>query len=90
MNKNILGKIYYGDNLTVLKKLKSNIVSLIYIDPPFNTGKKQSRKDKFYEDKNKWADRMIKKRVPVILRNIERLKNELNELEKELKALTTL
>lgn len=33
-------KIYYGDNIKVLKKLESESVSLIYIDPPFNTGKK--------------------------------------------------
>ncbi|HYD93257.1 MAG TPA: site-specific DNA-methyltransferase [Candidatus Paceibacterota bacterium] len=38
------GKIYLGDNLEVLHSLPSESVSLIYIDPPFNTGKKQSRK----------------------------------------------
>lgn len=31
-----------GDNLPLLKQIKSETVSLIYIDPPFNTGKKQS------------------------------------------------
>ena len=35
--------IYAGENLSVLKKLKSESVDLIYIDPPFNTGKKQAR-----------------------------------------------
>jgi len=37
-------KIYFGDNLEVLKSLKDETVDLIYIDPPFNTGKKQARK----------------------------------------------
>ena len=36
-------KIYYGDNLQVLHDLPSESVDLIYVDPPFNTGKKQSR-----------------------------------------------
>lgn len=36
-------KIYFGDNLPVLRELPENSVQLIYIDPPFNTGYKQSR-----------------------------------------------
>lgn len=36
--------IYYADNLSVLKGLPTGSVNLIYIDPPFNTGKKQGRK----------------------------------------------
>ncbi len=36
-------KIYFADNLSVLQSLPSASVDLIYIDPPFNTGKKQSR-----------------------------------------------
>jgi len=35
--------IYFGDNLPVLKNLHDESVSLIYIDPPFNTGKSQRR-----------------------------------------------
>lgn len=35
--------IYFGDNLPVLEALPSQSVDLIYIDPPFNTGKVQSR-----------------------------------------------
>ncbi|CUU01725.1 site-specific DNA-methyltransferase (adenine-specific) [Armatimonadetes bacterium GBS] len=35
------GRIYFGDNLQVLKTLPSESVDLIYIDPPFNTGKAQ-------------------------------------------------
>lgn len=36
--------VHYGDNLSILKKLPDEYVDLFYIDPPFNTGKVQSRK----------------------------------------------
>lgn len=36
--------LYFGDNLTILKKyVADESVNLIYIDPPFNTGKHQLR-----------------------------------------------
>jgi site-specific DNA-methyltransferase (adenine-specific) len=35
--------IYHADNLPVLKSLPNESIQLIYIDPPFNTGKQQSR-----------------------------------------------
>ncbi len=35
--------IYFADNLKVLRELPSASVDLVYIDPPFNTGKTQSR-----------------------------------------------
>jgi site-specific DNA-methyltransferase (adenine-specific) len=35
--------IHFGDNLPILQSLPSESVSLIYIDPPFNTGKVQAR-----------------------------------------------
>lgn len=35
--------IYHGDNLPVLRELPGGSVNLIYIDPPFNTGKVQRR-----------------------------------------------
>ncbi len=35
--------IYFGDNLPILASLPSASVDLIYIDPPFNTGKIQAR-----------------------------------------------
>jgi site-specific DNA-methyltransferase (adenine-specific) len=35
--------IYFADNLPVLQSLPSESVDLIYIDPPFNTGKTQAR-----------------------------------------------
>lgn len=36
--------IYLGDNLSVLRGMPDESVDLIYIDPPFNTGKVQARK----------------------------------------------
>jgi site-specific DNA-methyltransferase (adenine-specific) len=38
-----MGQIILGDNLEALRKLQTGSVQLIYIDPPFNTGKVQSR-----------------------------------------------
>jgi site-specific DNA-methyltransferase (adenine-specific) len=35
--------IIYGDNLPTLKEMPSSSIPLIYIDPPFNTGKTQVR-----------------------------------------------
>jgi len=39
----ITNTIFYGDNLTILKEIPDHSVQLVYIDPPFNTGKAQSR-----------------------------------------------
>jgi len=36
--------LYYGDNLVILQEyISDESVNLIYIDPPFNTGKRQQR-----------------------------------------------
>ena len=36
--------LYYGDNLSILKEyISDESINLIYIDPPFNTGKRQQR-----------------------------------------------
>ena len=37
------GWVYLGDNLPILQALPSESVDLIYIDPPFNTGRVQAR-----------------------------------------------
>ncbi len=39
----MLHRIYFGDNLPILESLPPDSVDLIYIDPPFNTGKTQAR-----------------------------------------------
>jgi site-specific DNA-methyltransferase (adenine-specific) len=35
--------LYFGDNLTVLKQIPDSSVQLVYIDPPFNTGREKQR-----------------------------------------------
>lgn len=46
-----MNQIIHGDNLQVLPTLQDNSYSLIYIDPPFNTGKVQKRNSYKYSDK---------------------------------------
>ncbi|MEP7358134.1 MAG: DNA methyltransferase, partial [Anaerolineales bacterium] len=36
-------RVYFGDNLAVLRGLPAGAADLIYIDPPFNTGRTQTR-----------------------------------------------
>ena len=43
MENDVTGTVYLADNLDVLRDLASASVDLIYIDPPFNTGKLQQR-----------------------------------------------
>ena len=38
-----MGKIIFSDNLSVLRSLTDSCANLVYIDPPFNTGKRQER-----------------------------------------------
>lgn len=39
-----MNRVIFADNLEVLRATPTGSISLIYIDPPFNTGKVQSRK----------------------------------------------
>ena len=41
--------ILHGDNLQVLGGLPDSSVNLIYIDPPFNTGRRQLKRDQAAE-----------------------------------------
>jgi site-specific DNA-methyltransferase (adenine-specific) len=43
MSEQPRGTVHFGDNLEILKTLADGFADLIYIDPPFNTGKKQAR-----------------------------------------------
>jgi site-specific DNA-methyltransferase (adenine-specific) len=43
MDQKSAGRVIFGDNLGVLESLGDASADLIYIDPPFNTGRKQSR-----------------------------------------------
>ncbi len=38
-----MNRVLFGDNLTALRMMQSGSIPLIYIDPPFNTGKTQRR-----------------------------------------------
>ena len=40
----MMNRILHGDNLAILKTLPSASAELIYVDPPFNTGRQQVRK----------------------------------------------
>ncbi len=42
-SKHFSNKVVFGDNLPFLRSLRSKSIDLIYIDPPFNTGRTQSR-----------------------------------------------
>jgi site-specific DNA-methyltransferase (adenine-specific) len=39
----VMNRIVLGDNLGVLQRMNAGSIELIYVDPPFNTGKRQSR-----------------------------------------------
>lgn len=39
-----LGRVIFGDNLDVLPTLPSGLARLVYVDPPFNTGRRQARR----------------------------------------------
>ena len=43
MTKDFNGRVVFGDNLDVLRQMPDDTANLIYIDPPFNTGRQQSR-----------------------------------------------
>ena len=40
----MVNQVFFGDNLRVLHGITDGTIDLIYIDPPFNTGKVQARK----------------------------------------------
>lgn len=43
MNEGKRGRVCFGDNLPILRKMAAGSVDLIYTDPPFNTGRTQTR-----------------------------------------------
>lgn len=49
--------VYFGDNLAVLRTLPDASIQLIYIDPPFNTGREQQR-SKVTTKRNNAGDRI--------------------------------
>jgi len=57
MENDVIGKIYFADNMEVLRGLPAASVDLIYIDPPFNTGKVQER-TQLKTVRSEWGDRV--------------------------------
>lgn len=49
--------IYFGDNLEILAQMPDASVDLVYIDPPFNTGRKQAR-TQIKTDRSSQGDRV--------------------------------
>jgi site-specific DNA-methyltransferase (adenine-specific) len=49
--------LYFGDNLTVLRSIPDSSIQLVYIDPPFNTGREQQR-SKVTTKRNKQGNRI--------------------------------
>ena len=39
-----MNRILHGDNLEALRRMESESAALIYVDPPFNTGRRQERR----------------------------------------------
>lgn len=56
-------QVYFGDNMQVCSTFNSDLFDLIYIDPPFNTQKKQSRGEISYDDKFSDYDEFLKPRL---------------------------
>jgi len=57
MTQEILGRVVHADNLAVLAGIQDSSVNLIYIDPPFNTGRQQSR-TQIKVERNQQGDRV--------------------------------
>jgi site-specific DNA-methyltransferase (adenine-specific) len=57
MAEDFYGRVIFGDNLEVLKQIPDYSANLIYIDPPFNTGRQQSR-TQIRVERNKEGDRV--------------------------------
>ena len=49
-------KVHFADNLVFLKTVPSGSVDLVYIDPPFNTGRRQLRKRFHTENSEKISE----------------------------------
>ncbi len=57
MTEKFSGRVVLGDNLEILHRIPDSTVNLIYIDPPFNTGRQQSR-TQIQVERNQRGDRV--------------------------------
>lgn len=64
-----MNQIFLADNLDLLPKLPDKFASLIYIDPPFNTGRTQKRigRDGSYEDSFENFEEFLMPRIKAAL-----------------------
>lgn len=51
------GRVIQGDCLDVLRSLPDGSVDLVYVDPPFNTGKKKQKRDRVRTVRDEEGDR---------------------------------
>jgi len=61
--QNLKNQVILGNNLIYLKTIPDNVIDLIYIDPPFNTGNIQKRGSLSYKDSHKNYKKFITKRL---------------------------
>ena len=79
-------KAYFGDCLTLLSNLEDQKVDLIYLDPPFNTGRiLTATNDKNISFNDKWYPNVIHQNILDGAKNITVLNNILIILENLLK-----
>ena len=58
-----MNKLYFGDNLEILREFEPNSIDLICTDPPFNSGRNYNifltsseAQEKAFDDTWKWDD----------------------------------
>jgi site-specific DNA-methyltransferase (adenine-specific) len=60
-----VGRIVLADNLAVLASLPDDSIDLVYIDPPFNTGKRQTlRRLRTVADRGRRPNRLRRAALP--------------------------
>ena len=57
MTEKFSGRVVLGDNLEILNRIPDSTVNLVYIDPPFNTGRQQ-RRTQIQVERNQLGDRV--------------------------------
>ena len=57
MTEKFSGRVVLGDNLEILHRIPDSTVNLVYIDPPFNTGRQQ-RRTQIQVERNQLGDRV--------------------------------
>jgi len=75
LNSQDLNNMYFvGENLDLLKKIKSDTIDMIYMDPPYNTGRdfgdfndKYKDYNAFMKDRVKECHRILKKNGNIII-----------------------